>query len=365
MYDVIVVGAGPAGTAAAKRCAEYGLNTLILERRRLPRDKVCGGMVMGPVAHALIKQEFGEIPYSVLSNPPSLAGYIIHVPGVGNQEINNFTPLVWRRNLDYWMNQKAQAKGVEVRDGARVVGLNQRGWSFVLKITSGKGEQELEAKFIVGADGTGSLIRRVLFPELKINYRQAYQEGYPGKLDLDKNRYHWFFSVDYKPPFFSVHQKDGYIIVNVSGQPGQAKWSMNQAKSFLAANYNFDINQKPVLRSGCVELKLHEELVSHAFLPAKGNALLVGDAAGFILPVSGEGIGTAVKSGLLAADSLMRAVESGGKADKIYLTEIESIISIIGELSPWSKKVDGEIEAGGGRLPEVMRDAYQSTLRMF
>ena len=55
MADVIVVGAGPAGSAAAKRCAEYGLDTLILEKRRLPRDKVCSGMIMGPAAHTLIK----------------------------------------------------------------------------------------------------------------------------------------------------------------------------------------------------------------------------------------------------------------------------------------------------------------------
>ena len=66
MHDVIVVGAGPAGTAAAKKCVEYGLNTLILERHRLPRYKVCTGMIMGPAAHTLIKQEFGDIPENIL-----------------------------------------------------------------------------------------------------------------------------------------------------------------------------------------------------------------------------------------------------------------------------------------------------------
>ena len=54
MRDVIVVGAGPAGTAAAKKCAEYGLDTLIMEWRKLPRDKVCSGMIIGPVDHNLI-----------------------------------------------------------------------------------------------------------------------------------------------------------------------------------------------------------------------------------------------------------------------------------------------------------------------
>ncbi|MFC2019578.1 FAD-dependent oxidoreductase, partial [Chloroflexota bacterium] len=66
MWDVIVVGAGPAGSAAAKRCAEHGLNTLVLEKRRPPRDKVCSGMIMGPLAHTLINQEFGHLPREVL-----------------------------------------------------------------------------------------------------------------------------------------------------------------------------------------------------------------------------------------------------------------------------------------------------------
>lgn len=48
MFDVVVVGAGPGGSVAAKRCLESGLKTLLLEKRRLPRDKVCSGMIMRP-----------------------------------------------------------------------------------------------------------------------------------------------------------------------------------------------------------------------------------------------------------------------------------------------------------------------------
>ena len=49
--DVVVVGAGPSGSAAAKKCAQYGLRTLMLEKRQLPRNKICSGMIMGPVQH--------------------------------------------------------------------------------------------------------------------------------------------------------------------------------------------------------------------------------------------------------------------------------------------------------------------------
>ena len=83
MYDVIVVGAGPAGSTVAKKCAEYGLNTLMLEKRRLPRDKVCGGALL-PSAQTLIQQEFGDIPETVLSQPSTINGFMSHRQCVGD-----------------------------------------------------------------------------------------------------------------------------------------------------------------------------------------------------------------------------------------------------------------------------------------
>ncbi|MFC1955042.1 NAD(P)/FAD-dependent oxidoreductase [Chloroflexota bacterium] len=365
MWDVIVVGAGPAGAAVAKRCAEHGLSTLILEKERLPRDKVCGGMVMGPVAHALIKQEFGSVPQTVLSKPPSLSGYMFHVPGIGSKKLNNFSLLAWRRDLDYWMNQKAQAKGAEIWPGAKVISLRQKEQSFSVEIEKDKERQDLEARFIVGAEGMNSLVRKSLFPELKISYSQVYQEGYQGELALDKKYYHWFFPIEYSSSFFSVHQKDNFIIVSINGESGQVKQFTNWTNHFLAKSYCLDINQKPALRCGCVVANLRQELISHTFLPAKGNALLAGDAAGLILPANGEGIGTAIYSGLLAADSILEAVESGEQADMVYLAKLKPIISLFGELCPWLERINEETKNGGYLLPEVLLEAFHSALRMF
>ncbi len=365
MRDVIVVGAGPAGSAAAKRCAEYGLNTLILEKKRLPRHKLCSGMVMGPAAHTLIKQEFGDIPENILTKPSHLSGYMFHVPGIGSQKLDNFTPLAWRRDLDYWMNQKAQAKGVEVWEGSRVTGLREKGQGFLVEIEKDKERSELETKFVVGADGATSVVRRFLFPDLKIRNYLVYQPYYRGELDLDKKYFHWFRSVGQYHPNFAVHHKDDFVVVTVGGGIGQIKELMEQTKDFLAKNYRFDISQKPVWREGCLNPVLYRELTSHTFSPAKGNALLVGDAGGLMLPVSGEGIGTAIKSGLLAANSIIRAIESGRQPDRIYLTEVESIISVSKEIYPWHKRIAEEIKGGGHSLPEVLRDAHHSTLRIF
>jgi flavin-dependent dehydrogenase len=365
MYDVIVVGAGPSGSVAAKGCVEQGLRTLLLEKRRLPRDKVCSGMIMGPVAHVLIKEAFGDLPDAVLTQPSHLSGYFLHVPGIGSEKVDNFTLLTWRRNLDYWMVQKAQAEGVELWEGTLVVNIKQQTQGFSVVVKKDEKWQELLARYVVGADGGNSVTRRLLFPELKVRYAQVYQEHYRGELDLDKNYFHWFYPPEISPEFFDVHQKDGLIILDVGGKIGKMDKRLARTKSFLAENCRFDSSQKPVWTRSCLQPVIYRELSSHAFKPACGNALLVGEAAGLVMPVSGEGIGTGMKSGLLAAKAIQRAIESGEPADAIYLSEIDGILSMFGELYPCFKRITGEAKNGGHALPEVLQDAYLRTLRPF
>ncbi len=365
MKDVIVVGAGPAGATAAKKCAEYGLDTLMVERGTLPRDKVCSGMIMGPVAHTLIKQEFGDIPESVLSQPDHLEGYMFHVPGVGSDKLENFTPLSWRRNLDYWMSQQAQAKGAEVRPGARVTSVRQEGQDFAVELEKDRQSHEIKARFVIGADGATSIVRRLLFPELRVGCMQIYEECYQQELDLDKRYFHWFYPLEQSPSSFAIHRKDNITVVVFGSRIGRLKPFIVWVKDFLVRNHHFDIRQKPVSQDGCLEPVIPKALITHAVLPAKGNALLIGEAAGFVLPVTSEGIGTAIQSGLMAANSIIKAIDSGARLDETYTASLESIFSTFSELIPWVKRIEAEIKSGGASLPRVFAEAYGATLTMF
>ena len=359
MYDVIVVGGGPGGSVAAKRCAQGGLKTLLLERKKLPRDKVCSGMVMGPWAHDIIQQEFGPIPREVLVDPHYLSGHMIHVPGVPPQVIACKTPLAWRKDLDFWMIQIAQQDGVEIWDEAKVVQVNQKAGACTVTMIQGKTTQELNSRFVIGADGGASVVRKSVFPLLKVQYSVPMRECYDGTLDLEKDYFHWFFPK-YRPrPRFGLNHKGDCFLIEGSG----IKELRNEIVQVLA-EYGFNPKSKAIWKDGCLIPRLHEALITGAFSPAQGNILLIGDAAGLLLPITFEGIGTALKSGILAADSVARSIKEGRAVAGIYLRELKPILKVLRSLQSWNKRLEQEAAKGGAELSKALKAVYGETLKM-
>ena len=359
MYDVIVVGGGPGGSVAAKRCAQSGLKTLLLERKKLPRDKVCSGMVMGPWANDIIRLEFGTIPLEILVDPYQLSGHMMHVPGTQSQRIMCKTPLAWRKDLDFWMIEKARVGGVEIWEGAKVFEVSQKAGTCIVKVMQGKMPQEFKSRFVIGADGGASAVRKSLFPLLKVQYSVPMRECYEGALDLEKDYFHWFFPKCRSRPRFGLNHKGGCFLIEGSGIK-ELKNEINQ----ILAKYGFNTKSKAVWKDGCLIPRLHEALIAGAFSPAKGNILLIGDAAGLLFPITFEGIGTALKSGILAADSIARSVKEGSEAAEIYLRELKSILQTIRRLHSWNKKLDQEVTKGGAELSKALKAAYGETLKI-
>ena len=365
MYDVIVVGGGPSGSTVAKRCAQYGLNTLLLEKKRLPRNKVCSGMVLKPVAHTLIKHEFGDLPETLLCHPKYLSGIMFHIPGLGSQKVDILHPLTWRRDLDYWMNEKAQAMGAEIWQETRVIGVREEGPGFFVTAMKNEERVKLETRFVVGAEGAISIVRKSLFPGLKMTYVQAYQEHYLGQLDLDKKYFHSFRILGSKPDRFGVIHKDDLFILSYGGEIGQIKGLVERSKDSLFQYCHFDRSQKLIHKEGCLEPILYKELLTKVFMPAKGNALLIGDAGGFIMPVILEGIGLGIKSGQMAANSIAKSVESGKQAEGIYLSQVEDVLSMFKSIQPLVKRIAEETEKGNPSLLDLLCEACNHILKMY
>ncbi|MCL4367591.1 MAG: FAD-dependent monooxygenase, partial [Actinobacteria bacterium] len=312
MHDVVVVGAGPGGAAAAKRCAERGLSTLLVEKRRRPREQVCSGLLLGRLAQRLVAQEFGSLPDEIVL--AHMQGLLLWMPGVGERRIPSDTPITWRKNLDYWMVRGAQAAGAELWEDALVKRILSDGSTSTLRVRKDGEERTVEARYVIGADGAYSTVRKTMFPDAEFGTSPAYREWYPGSPGLDDD---WAYVVfprqEYRPNVWICPKDDGFTLEGAGVKPLK-----DEIRSLLAAAGWTPT--EPEWRDGCVSRALlFEHLATGRFTPAQGNTLLIGDAAGLQFPISGEGIGTALESGLLAAESVAAVVAGGGDAAAEYL----------------------------------------------
>ena len=356
-FDVIVVGAGPGGAAAAKGCADRGLKTLLIEKKELPRDKVCSGMIMGQWALKMIRETFGDIPPSVLTDPPLLSGHRFYVGPDKTEELKWPTALSWRKDLDFWMVREAVKSGVQLRDGVRVARITLLNGRCRITLGKGKTTEELDARFVIGADGAASVVRRSIFPELKVRFSGPLRECYEGALDLDKDFFHWFFPNSLPRPRFNVNHKNDVFLIEGSGLRELDK----EIKEALSP-YGFHPESQPLWKDGCAIALLHDDLLSGVFQPARGNVLLIGDAAGLILPITFEGIGSALKSGILAAEAIIKGFENEKEVGPSYVKSLEPILETIGRLLKVQDALKTALNGGPDFLAKALKDAYRKTL---
>ena len=126
--------------------------------------------------------------------------------------------------------------------------------------------------------------------------------------------------------------------------------------------YGFDPRSKPEWKDGCAIAMLHEQLLSKEFVPAQGNNLLVGDAAGLIFPITFEGIGSALKSGILAAESIVRSARAGTYAAVFYLETLEPMLNTISRLCTVQDELGTARHGGLSAVATSLLAAYRETL---
>ncbi len=344
--DVVVIGAGPGGSTVAKNCAQRGLQTLLLERAKPPRYKSCLRRFPDNLTRTLIAREFGPTPDWVLTDPPYiyyLARGMSPTPyGQEPVEEPQLCPHMSSKESDYWMNLKAIAAGAELWDETLATNIIEEGGGVVVKVRRHGEEQEIRARFVVGADGAMSTTRRSLYPKLLVPTVANLQEFYSGAMGSLNRNYAYTFEFDppQKDALHVVHQRCCFHI-DVNGTERPVRESMKLAKQTLAKMFGFDPDTKPQWSSGITTTLLLSEVLEGKLIPAKGNVLLIGEAASLEKPsdvgmvggverwFGGGGIGLAVKSGILAADAIVKAAAASKEAAGFYLSGFERIITVL------------------------------------
>ncbi|MBN1366478.1 MAG: NAD(P)/FAD-dependent oxidoreductase [Dehalococcoidales bacterium] len=348
--DVVVIGAGPGGSAAAKNCAQRGLRTLLLEKAKPPRYKSCLRRFPDNMTRTLVAREFGPTPDWVLTDPPHIyylaRGMKPTEYGHEPQEEPQLCPHMFSTECDYWMNLKAKSAGAELWDETLVTDVIQEGDGVIVKISRRGENQEIHAGFVVGADGAMSTIRRRLYPDLKFHTLASIQEFYPAALSPLDRKYAYTFEFDapQKDMFHIVHKK-GCFHIDVDASARSVKESADLAKQTMYKMFGFNPETKPMWSAGTTMVLLLDEVLSGRLIPAKGNVLLVGNAAGLVKPsdvgrvgnakiwFGGGGVGLAVKSGIMAAEAISKAIDTSKDAAGIYLPDFENIVSVLKDIA--------------------------------
>ncbi|WP_036565995.1 geranylgeranyl reductase family protein [Nocardioides halotolerans] len=282
-YDVAVVGAGPAGSSAARAAAAAGARVVVLDRAAFPRYKTCGGGLIGPSLAALP----GTPPTraSITRVSLSLAGGRRRTRTVAEPCLR----MVTRAELDAWLLRSAVEAGAEARVPCRVASVEERPDGAVVETDAGP----LRAQVVIAADGTSSRLARdvgVRLSRVDLGLELELEAGplageWADRVHLDwgpiPGSYAWVFP---KGDTLTV----GVIAARGAGEATRAYlrdvvgWLGLGGLRVLQDTGHLTRCRTPGSPLGC------------------GRVLLAGDAAGLLEPWTREGISFATRSGALA-----------------------------------------------------------------
>ena len=290
-YDAIVVGAGPAGSTCAYRLASAGASVLLLDRARFPRDKPCGGGVTGRAARLLPFTVAPVVEDSVTSVRMRLR-YGSWFERGGEEPLVLMTQ---RLRLDAHLVEQAAAAGTELRDGAKVTAVEASPDG--VAVTAGG--VTVRADALVGADGVNGICAR----QLGLGGNQAVGVALEGNVPWEKlgdgYRGRAILELGLVPGGYGwVFPKGDHANVGLGGWEREGPGLRGHLHTLCAA-HGLEPGDLEAVRGYRLPLR------SPGSTLARGRAAVVGDAAGLVDPVSGDGMFEAFLSGKLAAEAVL------------------------------------------------------------
>jgi geranylgeranyl reductase family protein len=314
-YDAVVVGAGPAGSVTAIHLARGGARVLLIDKASFPRDKPCGGGLTLRAVRQLPVDPAPVVEHEV-DRMEFRLGWGSRFERRGRR--GPFVLMTQRRRLDQFLAEQAAAAGAEFRDGVKVSDLAERS----LRVDG----EEVAAEIVVGADGANGTAARVLGLGGPITHGVAYEGNAPYDLLVQHPRA--------KPGDALANRAGreryrGLAVIELGTIPGGYGWVFPKGDHVNVGVGGWEA-EGPKLRGHLAEIcRRHgiddaglESVRGHrlplrraGFVPARGRALLVGDAAGLVDPLTGDGMYEAFISARLAADAALDVL--AGRAETV------------------------------------------------
>jgi len=315
-YDVIIIGAGPAGSSAAYLLANKGFKVVLIDKSKFPRDKLCAGGLSGR-SKKVFEDIFGS-PWDKEIIEYKSHGLAFYHKDKYLNKLDDYKPIhfIYRVDFDYYLAQKAEQAGADFVQGFDIAELDGQ----TNTVTGREGDQ-YQATYLIGADGVRSIVAKKLLSQPFDKNRYAIA------MEAEIDRKDFARSVDV-PEIYCGSIKWGYGWIFPKkdrltvGIVGLYKYNPNIKKVFQ------DFLENDLGLSADIDMKgYYLPFGRYSKKPGKGSKLLVGDAAGLVDPVTGEGIAFAMQSGQFAAQSIIEAqnINDPESAYRFYKKKLKKI----------------------------------------
>jgi len=320
-FDVAIVGAGPAGSSAAYRLARAHARVLLIDKARFPRDKPCGG--------GLTTRAVRQLPFSV---EPVVEDRITRArcrlrygPVMERGSAHILCVMTQRRKLDAFMVERAVEAGVTFREGVRA--------EIESDIHLSVDGETIEVGALIGADGANGMTARTLglggaivngvALEGNLPYDELPPGNWRGSLLLElaavPGGYGWIFP------------KGDHVNVGVGGW-GDEGPNLRRHLRVLCEHHGIELRQLSDVRGHRLPMR------RPATVLARGRALVVGDAAGVLDPVSGDGIYEALVTARLAAEHVLGLLEGRTEGLEGYAAAVHEELDALAAAG-WGAKI--------------------------